>query len=370
MTMKRHYLSISLFLTVAAAVIFLFYKLLAPFFAPLMWATVFAILFHPLYKRLLKRVKRPGLASILILFLIIIVIIGPVVLLSVMLVEQAASAVQRVTEMRQSGQLDTIWSQVAPWWDSVVQRLSPYVDIQKLDLRAMTEDAVSWLGNFFVNQTSWIIANVSKAIFYFLLMLFTLYYLLKDGEKLVERIAALMPLERSRTNAMLKELHGIINSTMISGIVIALIQGAVGGMMFALVGIPSALFWGAIMAFLSVIPLLGAFIIYVPAGLILIINGDVVQGCIIIGVGTLIVSQIDNFLRPYMVAGGTNMHPLMLFLSMTGGIALLGIEGLIAGPLVAAAFVTILEVFEIEIGPWKSEAAPLEQPPSPDSAAQ
>lgn len=150
MTMKQHYLSISLFLAVAAAVIFLFYKLLAPFFAPLMWATVFAILFHPLYTRLLRRVKRPGLASILILLLIVIVIIGPVVLLSVMLVEQAASAVQRVSEMRQSGQLDTIWSQVAPWWDSVVQRLSPYVDIQKLDLRAMTEDAVSWLGNFFV----------------------------------------------------------------------------------------------------------------------------------------------------------------------------------------------------------------------------
>lgn len=366
MTMKRHYLSISLFLAVAAAIFYLFYRLLAPFFAPLMWAVVFAILFHPLYTRLLKKVKRPGLASMLILILIIVVIIGPVALLSVMLVEQAASAVQRVTEMRQNGEMDNLWSQIAPWWDGIVARLSPYVDVQQLDLRAISENAVSWLGGFFVNQTSWIIANVSKAIFYFLLMLFTLYYLLKDGVTLVGRIGALMPLERSRTDAMLKELKGIISSTMISGIVIALIQGAVGGIMFALIGIPSALFWGAIMAFLSVIPLLGAFIIYVPAGIILIINGDVVQGCIIIGVGTLIVSQIDNFLRPYMVAGGTNMHPLMLFLSMTGGIALLGIEGLIAGPLVAAAFVTILEVFENEIGPWGDQSSQVDKPIAPD----
>ncbi len=368
MTIKRHSLSIALFFAVAAAIIFLFYKLLAPFFAPLMWATVFAILFHSLYKRVLTRVKRPGLASLIVLILIIVVIIGPVTLLSVMLVEQAASAVARITEMRQNGQLDNLWSQIAPWWDSLVQRLSPYVDVQKLDLRTVSQDAVTWVGSFFVNQTSWIIANVSKAIFYFLLMLFTLYYFLKDGSAIVDRVAALMPLERSRTDAMLKELHGVINATMISGIVIALIQGAVGGIMFALVGIDSALFWGAIMAFLSVIPLLGAFIIYIPAGLILIINGDTVQGLIIIGVGSLIVSQIDNFLRPYMVAGGTKMHPLMLFLSMTGGIALMGLEGLIAGPLIAAAFVTILEAFEFEIGPWGGEQSQPQENSSPESS--
>ena len=285
-----------------------------------------------------------------------------------MVVEQAASAVARVTEMRQTGELDALWAQVAPWWDGVVQRLSPYVDVQKLDLREVSQDAVTWVGNFFVNQTSWIIANVSKAIFYFLLMLFTLYYFLKDGPSIVSRVAALMPLERARTDAMLTELHGVINATMISGIVIALIQGAVGGIMFALVGIDSALFWGAIMAFLSVIPLLGAFIIYIPAGIILIVNGEVVQGCIIIGVGSLLVSQIDNFLRPYMVAGGTKMHPLMLFLSMTGGVALLGMEGLIAGPLIAAALVTVLEVFEAETGS-KDERSSSDQSSSPESAS-
>ncbi len=368
MTMNRHSLSIALFLAVAAAIIFLFYKLLAPFFAPLMWATVFAILFHPLYKRVLTRVKRPGLASLILLVLIIVVIIGPVVLLSVLLVEQAASTVQQVAEMRQNGELDRLWSRIAPWWNDLVARLSPYVDVQQLDLRAISENAVSWVGGFFVHQTSWIIANVSKFVFYFLLMLFTLYYLLKDGVALVERISALMPLERSRTNTMVKELHSIINSTMISGIIIALIQGTLGGIMFALVGIDSALFWGAIMAFLSVIPLIGAFIIYIPAGIILIINGNTVEGFIIIGVGSLIVSQIDNFLRPYMVAGGTKMHPLMLFLSMTGGIALMGLEGLIAGPLIAAAFVTILEVFEFETSPWNGKNDSSDERPAVDSS--
>jgi predicted PurR-regulated permease PerM len=347
--MKKQYLSITLFLVVAGAIIFLFYKLLAPFFVPLMWATVFAILFNSVYRRTLARVKKPGLASLLVCLMILILIIGPMTFLSIALFEQAASAVQHINEMRASGEIDRVWSQAAPWWNEIVDRLSPYVDLRMLDLRSVFEGAVNWLGGFFVDQGTWLIGNITKAVFYFLLMLFTLYYFFKEGSQIIERIRRIMPLDPARTDSMFSELRGVINATMISGVVIALIQGFLGGLIFWIVGIKSALFWGAVMALLSIIPLLGAFIIYLPAGIILMISGEPTKGLIIILFGSVVVSQVDNFLRPYMVAGGTRMHPLMLFLSMTGGIALFGLVGIIVGPLIAAAFVTILEVFEFEI---------------------
>lgn len=349
--MPKQYLTITLFLVVAAAIIYLFYKLLSPFFVPLMWATVFAILFDAVYKKVLTRVKRPAVASLIVCLLIIILIIGPMTTVSIALFDQAASAVERISELRASGEIDRIWSQAAPWWNDLVERLSPYVDLRKLDLRSVFEGAVNWLGGFFVDQGSWLIGNISKAVFFFLLMIFTLYYFFKDGAKIIDRIRGIMPFEPARTNKMFNELRGVINATMISGVVIALLQGFLGGLIFWIVGIKSALFWGAVMALLSIIPILGAFIIYLPAGVILMIAGEPVKGLIVILFGSVVVSQIDNFLRPYMVASGTQMHPLMLFLSMTGGITVFGLVGIVAGPLIAAAFVAILELFEYEIGP-------------------
>jgi predicted PurR-regulated permease PerM len=348
--MKKQYLSVTLFLVIAAAVIYLFYKLLAPFFVPLMWATVFSILFRSLYKKILLKVKRPGLAALLVCLMVTVLIIGPVAFVSVALFDQAATAVERINEMRESGDIDQVWSKVAPWWSDLVNRFSPYINLEKLDIRSIFEGAVNWLGGFFVDQGTWLLTNITKAIFYFVLMLFTLYYFFKEGSKIVDRIRLIMPIDPARTDSMLNELRSVINSTMISGVVIALIQGFLGGLIFWIVGIESALFWGAVMALLSVIPLLGAFIIYLPAGALLMITGEPIRGIIVIVFGSVIVSQIDNFLRPYLVAGGTRMHPLMLFLSMTGGIVVFGLVGVVAGPLIAAAFVTVLEVFEYEIG--------------------
>ncbi|HKK20690.1 MAG TPA: AI-2E family transporter, partial [candidate division Zixibacteria bacterium] len=139
--------------------------------------------------------------------------------------------------------------------------------------------------------------------------------------------------------------------TMYGGVIVALIQGLVGGILFALVGIPSAVFWGAIMAFLSIIPILGAFLIYIPAGIILLIGGSYVKGIIVLAVGTLIISQLDNLIRPYLISGRTSMHPLMLFFTILGGVYLLGLLGVVVGPLIAAVFITLIKIFELKLHP-------------------
>jgi len=138
---------------------------------------------------------------------------------------------------------------------------------------------------------------------------------------------------------------------MYGGVVIALLQGILGGILFWIIGIPSPVFWGAIMAFLAIIPVVGAFIVYVPAGIILVLSGSVAKGIIVILVGSLVISQVDNVIRPYLISGRTSLHPLLLFFTILGGIALFGLLGLIIGPMIAAGFTILLQVFEMRLHP-------------------
>jgi predicted PurR-regulated permease PerM len=173
----------------------------------------------------------------------------------------------------------------------------------------------------------------------------------------VAKVRRLIPLPPEQTDTAFHRLRDVIYATMYSGVLIAFLQGALGGLLFYLFGIPSALFWGAIMAFLSILPFLGPFIVYIPAGLILILGGSYVKGGAIIIIGTLVVSSVDNVLRPYLMAGKTAMHPLVLFFAIAGGVAIFGLLGIVVGPLVAAAFQTLLEVLEQRVGQDESPAA-------------
>ncbi|HDL00935.1 MAG TPA: AI-2E family transporter, partial [candidate division Zixibacteria bacterium] len=139
--------------------------------------------------------------------------------------------------------------------------------------------------------------------------------------------------------------------TMYGGLTVALLQGLLGGIMFAIAGIPSAIFWGVVMAFLSIIPFVGAFVIFIPAGLILILGGAYLKGILIIVIGSIVISQIDNVVRPLLIAGKACMHPLLLFFALMGGVYLFGLLGIILGPLIAAVFVTLITIFEYKLHP-------------------
>ncbi len=349
--MKREYILVSLFFLIAAIVFYLFYQLIVPFFAPMAWAAVFAILFFPLYERVRALIRSKGLASLLVCILIIILIIGPITYLFVALVGEAASAVTKVNTMIKSGELDQLLAFDFPWFESVKEKLSQYYDLSKINLDEMIKQSVESVSGVILNQTSWLITNTTRLIFYFVLMIFTMYYFFKDGELIVHKTKRLMPLTENQINVTFKQLHDVIQATMYGGVVVALIQGLIGGILFAIMGIPSPIFWGAIMAFLSVIPFVGAFIIYIPAGLILIIGGSYIKGLIVIIIGSVVISQVDNVLRPFLISGRTSIHPLLLFFTILGGIYLFGLLGIVLGPLIAGVFVTLLKIFEFKLHP-------------------
>ena len=347
--MKREYLASVLLYFILAVFFYLFYRIIIPFFIPICWAAVFAIILFPIYERLQRRIESKSLCSLLMCLFVVVVIIGPIAYLFVALVNEAADAVTKVNEMFKSGRLQEIFSINLPWVEAAKERLSQYYDLSKVDLDQIAKDAMNHISRIIFDQTSWLIANGTKTVFYFILTIFTTYYFFKDGERIVARVKRLMPFPSVRVHDTFGQLRDVIQATMYGGVVVALVQGILGGILFALFGLSSPVFWGAIMAFLSVIPFLGAFVIYIPAGIILLLGGSIVKGLLVIAIGTIVISQIDNVIRPYLISGRTQMHPLMLFFSIMGGIALFGILGVVIGPLIAAVFVTLLRILQMHL---------------------
>ncbi|MBU8934134.1 MAG: AI-2E family transporter [candidate division Zixibacteria bacterium] len=363
--MKREYFLATIYFSIAAVFLYLFYRIIIPFFVPICWAAVLVIMFHPLYERLRIRIKSCGLASALMCFFIVVLIIGPITYLFIALVNEAASAVAKVNVMYKAGELDSLLKFDLPWLTALKARLSQYYDLSQINLDELVKDSIDKVSGVILNQTSWLIANGTKAVFYFGLMIFSMYYFFKDGQSVIDKTKRLMPLSSEQVDVTFTKLRDVIQATIYGGVVVAMIQGIMGGVLFAIVGIPSAIFWGAIMALLSIIPLIGAFIVYIPAGIILIVGGSYVKGLIVIGIGTLVISQIDNIIRPYLISGRTSMHPLLLFFSIMGGIIMFGLLGIVLGPLIAAAFVTVLQVLEMRIHPdvAADDESKEEQPP-------
>jgi predicted PurR-regulated permease PerM len=354
--MKREHILIALFFTITGISVYLFYRIIIPFFVPICWAAVLCILFYPLYERLRDRFKMRGLASLVVCFIIIIGIIGPVAYLFVSLVNEAIDAVGIVNQMYQEGKLEELLTLDIPVINAMKEKLNEYYDISQINLDEIVRDAINKASGVIVSQTTWLVTNATKAVFYFVLTVFTMYYFFKEGERIIERIRRLIPMPEDLVRKTFHQLHDVILATVYGGLVVALIQGTLGGILFFAVGISSPVFWGAIMAFLSIIPFVGAFLVYIPAAIILILGGFYVKGIIVILVGVIVISQSDNVIRPYLISGRTAMHPLLLFFAIMGGIAMFNLLGLVLGPIIAAVFMTLIRIFDYMIHPDEEAA--------------
>jgi predicted PurR-regulated permease PerM len=349
--MQREQLQLSLFLLVAAIVFYLFFRIMLPYLIPICWAAVFTIIFFPLQKRLLGRLNKPNLAALLMCLLVLVLIIGPVTYLFVAVVYQAADAVAGIDELYSSGQLKQLLDIDWPFWQTIKNIVAPYYELTQIDLDQFVKDTIGKVSSVVLDQTSWLIANATKTVFSFGLMVFTMFYLFREGDELVARIKRLLPLDAAQTDKAFDQLREVVQATMYGGVAVALLQGLLGGILFAAVGIESAVFWGAVMAFLSLLPFIGAFLVYVPAGIALILAGSTVSGLVVIAIGVAVISQADNVVRPYLISGKTSMHPLLLFFAILGGITMWGLVGLVVGPMVAAAFVILIKIVEMRLRP-------------------
>jgi predicted PurR-regulated permease PerM len=276
--------------------------------------------------------------------LVLVVIVLPFTLLMASLASDVVSFYHQVEEMIKTGQLQAYFESVKeiPVLKSILARLGKHIDLDPLPLLLKNVNQIS---TFIFNQTTLLIKGFSTFVAGFFFTLLSLYYLFKDGSTLFGGLKEAIPLPSKEKELLIQRFTDMIHATMYGGILIALIQGVLGGLSFWILGLPSPIFWGTAMGLLSFIPIGGTALIWGPTAIILLIGGAVLKGIVLVGIGVFVISMVDNLLRPFFISTRTNIHPLLLFFAVLGGVQAFGLIGVIAGPLVATLFLTLIEIY-------------------------
>jgi predicted PurR-regulated permease PerM len=316
---------------------YLLYQLFRPFLTPLAWAGIFAAFFYPQYKRLEIRYRRTMAASISTAGVALIIVV-PCVFLLMAFVHEARQTLGSV-DLADGGTRGLEWLEGAWGW---VQRQSFGRDIP--DLHEVLRMAAARIAGFVTEGAGFLARSVVMVIVNVIIMLFALFFFFRDGEAIMSRIRRVLPFDPSFREGRIRETAEVIRATISSGIIVAAVQGTIGGVTFALLGLGAAVFWGVTMAFFSLLPL-GAWIIWAPVALWLLITGDVARGVVLMVVGAGGISMIDNFLRPILLSGRTQMNGLLVFISLLGGMSTFGLLGLVLGPVIMAAAISFVDAY-------------------------
>lgn len=346
--MSRKTIQDSSFLVVMAIVTAAFVWLLTPYYGAILWAVILAILFHPLQHSLetLLNGRRNTAAALSVLACVCIVVIpGSMVLIS--LAQEATGLYTRLSarELDLGTQIDNLWNLLP---HSVLHLFSA------MDLNSATQFQARLTS--FALQASQTIAssalsighNTAQFVISLGVMLYLLFFLFRDGVVLTSLIRKASPLSASHTEHILDKFKSVIRATVKGNVIIAAIQGAIGGVTFWMLGLEPALLWAVLMGVLSLLPLVGAGLIWMPAAGYLLLSGQFVKGAILLAIGMLIMSMIDNLLRPPLVGKGTLLPDYAVLISTIGGLSLIGISGFVVGPLIAALFVAVWSLFAEE----------------------
>ena len=326
------------FLIILAAVSLLMAIIVLPFAQPLLWATLAAIMFQPLYRTILRRMRgrrNPAAgASLLVIFFAVMV---PAGWIATMVVEQAivlVTALQR-QPIDLAALFDQVYASLPKMAREAVDR-SGWADIQMVQSRLQT----------LLTESAGVIAGQavsigSGAVSFFLsfgVALYVMFFLLRDGERIGRTVLCAMPVERAIADRLVERFLGIVRATIKGTGVVALVQGALGTITLMIAGVSSALLLGVVMALFSLIPVIGTVIVWAPVGVWLLLSGFVWQGLFVLASGFVVISSADNVLRPILVGRDTGIPDWIILITTLGGISLVGFSGIVLGPLVAGLF--------------------------------
>ncbi len=331
------------FLVLLAIVTLAFAGLIRGFVEPLFWAAVLAIIFNPLQAHFTRWVGgRRSLAAVLTLAAILLIVILPLGLIGLAVSREAIALYQRIT----NGQVD-LPGFVERWRPTVMDLLARAgIDVDAI--RRGATDAAGTAVQTIASQAVVFGQNAIRVAIELGLTLYILFFFLRDGAQILAAIVRALPLGDVREHALFERFTSVTRATLKGNLVVGAVQGTLGGLIFWILGINAPVFWGVIMTVLSFLPMLGAALVWAPAAVILIATGSTVRGLVLIVFGALVVGSVDNILRPILVGRETSMPDYMVLLATLGGIAVFGISGFVAGPVIAALFLTVWEMFAQE----------------------
>ncbi len=318
------------------------YGILKPFLTPLAWAIVFSVTFYPIYAFLRRYIKWRPVASILTLLVILIVILGPFSYLSFLLVSELKDVAGYIDRGELASLKDILNEPRIRW---VLEKVSSLAHIEEGDISDIIVSGISDIGRSLIGKVTKGVKDVVSATLNFIIMSFSIFFLLRDGPDFIKRARNYMPFSEEQKDRLERLIRDMVVSTIFGGVVVALVQGLMGGIAFYFLGIPSPVIWGSAIGIMSFIPVLGTFSIWGPAVVYLFLQGFTAKGVALLIIGTFGISLVDNILKPVIIGGRTKMPTLVIFFSVLGGIKLFGLIGLIMGPLILALFISVFEIF-------------------------
>jgi predicted PurR-regulated permease PerM len=314
--------------------IYLSYLILRPFMAALAWAVIFAIVFRRMQVALAQKLG-PNRAALATTGVVALAIVVPSVVLISTVAQEAPQAVAYLTDASR-----TAPPQLQQAWDALRRRVPMALPADPMEVVTQAgERAAAILGprtGTFVAGFFALLGNIGAT-------LFALFFMVRDGEAMSQQLRHRLPFSEEDNERLMNETHDMVIATVGAGLIVAAAQGAVGGIAFWLVGIPTPAFWGLIMALAALVPVVGAALVWVPAAISLLLSGDVARGVILFLVGTFGISMVDNVLRPILLSGRTQISGLIVFFGLLGGAAAFGFIGLVIGPIILIITARIVE---------------------------
>jgi predicted PurR-regulated permease PerM len=331
------------FFFMLALVSLLFLFMLKPFWSAIFWACIVALLFHPLYRRLTSSWgERRNLAALATLCICVVIAVVPTLVVLGSFVQEGAGFYQRM----QSGEFDLAARidhvrESFPAVQNFLERFNLNLDDIKTQLSSAAMSA-----SRFVAQNAVQLGQGTMQFFVGLgLMLYVAFFMLRDGQNLINLLVRALPLGDEREHLLFAKFAEVARATVKGNLVVAMVQGALGGIIFSILGIPGALLWGVVMTVLSLIPVVGAGLIWAPVALYLFAVGQWVDALILTLYGAIVIGLADNILRPLLVGRDTKLPDYIVLLSTLGGFAVFGMNGFVIGPLVASLFVAFWGIF-------------------------
>jgi len=349
--MVKKRITIIFLLLITAFALYVSYILFRPFLKPLLTAVVIAIVFYPVQARMLNLARSPSLSALLSTVLVTAILVIPAVLLGAAITNEVTHLYKFLDQKSdESGGLSPFLMGVL---ERPLQWVGQYVDISKIDVRGYLAGRLQQISGFLLAETGIIVGNLASFVINTAITLFTLFFLFREGRYMRRRAAAYLPLRPDQVEKLFSGISNTLIATVYGGLVVAAVQGALVGLALWVFGVPSPVLWAVVAAFFALLPLVGTAAVWVPAAIYLLITGNQIGGLVMVGWGAGVVGTVDNFLRPYLISGRVQMHTLLIFFSVFGGIQVFGFLGLFVGPVILAVTSTLLSLLRDETRNWQ-----------------
>lgn len=348
--MQRKQVFAWFFIAIFLLLIYLFYQILSPFVLALFWGSILTLTLYPIYVRLNKLLRgRKNVSAMIMTVLATFLIILPLVFISATVAVDMFDIYQSVTDNVEMSELKTSLEKLKGLIPlSVLEDLENKLQIEEVNVHQMALKGLGSVSGYIINEVQSAATNLTGLLVNFGMMIFALFFFFRDGEGMLNRLKYLIPMKMEQKDEIFKKFYDTLNAVIIGVMVTAAIQGILQGLIFWALGVSYSVLGGVLTFVFALIPIGGAVIVWLPVGLYLVFTGSLYTGIAVLVLGGVVVSSVDNFLKPMIIGGKVKLSTLFLVLTIFGSLSVFGFTGIILGPVLLAIFMSFIEIYKTE----------------------